>query len=136
MRSPHGLGKGTSSPGQLSEDSGCSSRPRGALLGSSCHDTHGTSLVLPCHLLATIPSAVRAHEATNQLFSSSFLSLSCLLYPEDIGRLIPAMLPSFFFYVNLRLYISFSISCNVDSSFCSLPSLGPSLLFQPSAAGA
>lgn len=27
---PHGLGKETSSPGQLSEDSGCSARPRGA----------------------------------------------------------------------------------------------------------
>lgn len=62
---PHELGKETGSPGQHQGGHWVYCRAQGSVLGSSCHDTHGTSLVLPCHLLATVTSAVGAHRGAH-----------------------------------------------------------------------
>lgn len=102
----------------------------GSGLGSSYRDIPGTWLVLPCHLLATLTSAVGAHRGAHagtpwdhqpaQVLSHPFPAC----YTQRAFPCNPSAVLPYFFYITLRPCISFFILYLYhvhSSSFCTLP---------------
>lgn len=139
---PMSWGRRLAAQGSIREDSGYSARPRRASWAlpamegwqDHCWSCPATSWSrLPQLWEPTGQPTLRAHGAIDQFFSSSFPSLSCLLYAKDIFLQSQCNV-AFLFYIRLKSCISFfilySFVClyNVHSpSFCTLPSLGLSL---------
>lgn len=86
---PMSWGRRPASQASIREDSGYSTWPRGTSWALPAVTFMGHRWSCPATSWPPLPQlwepTLGAHGATNQLFSSSFPSLSCLLYPKGIS---------------------------------------------------